>query len=50
MALVVREEELVELARDGQAAGAPDEFAAGGWGVGLAGLGLDLVDALDQEE
>jgi hypothetical protein len=44
------EDEVVEFAGDGQAAGAPDQLAAGGRGCGLAGLFLNLVDPLDEEE
>ena len=36
--------------RERAGAGAPDEFAAGGRGLGLAGLCFDLIDALDEQQ
>ncbi len=43
----MREDVAVEFFCDGSAAGAPDEFAAGGRRGALAGLLFDVIDALD---
>jgi hypothetical protein len=40
----------VEFAGGGEAAGAPDQIAAGGRGCSLAALFLNPVDVLDEEE
>lgn len=50
LAFVVSENELMEFVGNGQAAAAPDEFAAGGRSGSLAGLLFDLIDFLDVEE
>ena len=44
----VIEDKLIESVGDGEAAGAADEHSAGGRGSGLAGLGFDLIDSLDE--
>ena len=44
------EGEAMKLTGDGQAAAAPDEFAAAVWSSGLPRLFLDVVDALDEKQ
>ena len=46
VSLAFRDDEAVEFSGDGKAAGATNEFAAGGWRGGLAGLLFDVIDAL----
>lgn len=46
----VIEDEAVEFVGDGAAAVATDQLAAGGRGAGPAGLGFDLIEALDEVE
>ena len=50
MGFEVSEDEAVEFICDGAAAGAADQLAAGGRGRGPAGLGFDLIEALDEVE
>ena len=50
MGLAMCEQELVELVGDGTAAAATDEFPAGGRCRGPAGLFLDEVDLLDEQQ
>ena len=44
------QDEAVEFVGDGAVAGAADEFAVGERRVGLQGLFLDLIKALDEPE